>query len=45
MSKTKTNYRDAGDGKFVTETYAKKHPQTTVKETDKVVKKQPAKKK
>lgn len=33
---TKTNYRDAGNGRYVTETYAKKHPGTTVKETDKV---------
>lgn len=28
-------YRDAGSGQYVTEDYAKKHPKTTVKETDK----------
>ncbi len=26
--------RDAGTGRYVTEKYAKKHPKTTVKETD-----------
>ncbi|EEZ93448.1 hypothetical protein [Legionella longbeachae] len=28
-------YRDAGSGKYVTENYAKKHPKTTVSESDK----------
>lgn len=27
--------RDADSGRYVTEAYAKKHPKTTVKETDK----------
>lgn len=27
------NYRDAGDGRFVTERYADKHPKTTVHES------------
>jgi len=43
MSKSKTttitNNRNAVNGRFVTETYAKKHPNTTVKETNKVPKK------
>lgn len=43
--KTRTNYRDADTGQYTSEDYAKKHPDTTVKETDKVVKKQPAPKK
>ena len=30
-----THNRDAGTGRYVTEEYAKKHPKTTVKETDK----------
>ena len=34
--KTRTNYRSAVNGKYVPESYAKKHPKTTVKETDKV---------
>jgi hypothetical protein len=29
----KTAHRDAGTGKFVTKSYADKHPKTTVKET------------
>ena len=29
------NYRNAKDGQYVKETYADKHPNTTVKETDK----------
>lgn len=33
--KTSTNYRSAVTGKYVTKTYADKHPKTTVKETDK----------
>ena len=33
--KKKINYRDAGSGQYVTEKYADKHRQTTVKETDK----------
>jgi hypothetical protein len=43
MPKTKKiqHYRKAGDGQYTTEEYAKKHPKTTVKETDKI----PAKKK
>lgn len=31
--KTIKIHRDAGDGKFVTEDYAKKHPKTTETET------------
>ena len=31
----KTNHRSAKTGKFVTEKYAKSHPATTVKETNK----------
>lgn len=30
---TRSNYRSAVSGKFVTKTYADKHPRTTVKET------------
>ena len=33
---TKTSYRKADTGTYTTEDYAKKHPNTTVKETDKV---------
>jgi hypothetical protein len=36
MAKTKTNYRSAITGKYVTKNTAKRHPKTTVKETDKV---------
>lgn len=32
---TKTSYRSAVTGHYVTKTYAAKHPKTTVKETDK----------
>jgi hypothetical protein len=39
VPKTQTRYRDAITGKYVTEEYAKKHPKTTVKETDKVKRK------
>jgi hypothetical protein len=45
-SKTNTNYRRADTGRYTTEDYAKKHPTTTVKETDKTTKaptKQPKK--
>lgn len=35
MSK-KTSFRSAVTGKYVKEGYAKSHPKTTVKETDKV---------
>ncbi len=35
-SKTQTRYRRADTGKYTTTTYAKKHPKTTVRETDKV---------
>ncbi|OGO66744.1 MAG: hypothetical protein A2029_13845 [Chloroflexi bacterium RBG_19FT_COMBO_47_9] len=38
--KTITKHRDAGNGRYVSEEYARKHPQTTVKETDKVVTKE-----
>ena len=38
-------HRDAEDGKYVTEEYAKKNPKTTVKETDKAPPKLPPKKK
>jgi hypothetical protein len=33
MTKKMATYRDAGTGKFVTKSYADKHPKTTVKET------------
>lgn len=33
MVKKVAAYRDAGTGKFVTKSYADKHPKTTVKET------------
>ena len=35
MSKKITHFRSAKTGRYVTEGYAKKHPSTTVKETDK----------
>lgn len=35
----RVSHRDAVTGRHVTEKYAKKHPKTTVKETDKVKKK------
>jgi hypothetical protein len=38
-NKTRTNYRRADTGEYTTEQYAKKHPKTTVKETDQVVNK------
>jgi hypothetical protein len=38
-------FRDAEKGTYTTEDYAKKHPKTTVKETDKIIVKTPAKKK
>lgn len=34
-TKKTTHYRDAESGQYVKEDYAKKHPKTTVKETDK----------
>jgi hypothetical protein len=37
--KTRTRHRSAITGRYVTEHYAKRHPKTTVKETDKVVRK------
>jgi hypothetical protein len=37
-------FRDAETGTYTTETYAKKHPKTTVKETDKIVGETPTKK-
>lgn len=37
-SETRTNYRSAVSGRYVKEGYAKTHPKTTVKETDKVKK-------
>ena len=47
MPKTKTSYRRADTGKYTTKNYAKKHPKTTVKETDRIpsTKKTPSKKK
>lgn len=36
---TQEHYRDAKTGRYVTEKYADKHPNTTVKETDKTGKK------
>lgn len=45
-TKTKTTYRRADNGEYTNEEYAKKHPDTTVKETDKISKKpKPPKKK
>jgi hypothetical protein len=45
-NKTRTNYRNAGTGEYTSEDYAKKHPKTTVKETDRVTtKKKPTSKK
>lgn len=35
-SKTQTSYRRADNGHYTTKTYAKNHPKTTVKETNKV---------
>ncbi len=43
-TKTKTSYRRADTGQYTTPGYAKKHPTTTVKETDKVKKNPPKKK-
>ena len=37
--KTRTNYRDAKTGQYTTEKDAKKHPATTVKETDRILSK------
>ena len=39
MAKKKRKYRSAITGRYVTEKYAKKHPKTTVKETDRPRKK------
>lgn len=39
VSKPAPKYRDAGSGEYVTKKYADKHPNTTVKETDKPKKK------
>jgi len=41
MAKSKTSFRRADTGQYTTKKYAEKHPNTTVKETDKV---QPKKK-
>ena len=38
-------YRRADNGQYTTEDYAKKHPKTTVKETDKKPTPKPGKKK
>ncbi len=38
MAKKIVHYRDAESGQYVKESYAKKHPKTTVKETDKPTK-------
>ena len=38
-------FRKATDGTYTTKEYAKKHPKTTVKETDKIIVKTPTKKK
>lgn len=38
MAKTKTSYRSAITGRYVTKTTATRHPKTTVKETNKVSK-------
>jgi hypothetical protein len=34
--KTRITHRDAGTGRYVSEDYAKKHPKTTVSETNKI---------
>jgi hypothetical protein len=34
--KNRINYRRADNGKFTTEEYARRHPNTTVRETDKI---------
>lgn len=39
MPKTIIRYRRADNGQYTTEEYAKNHPKTTVKETDKVTRK------
>ena len=39
MAKAIIRHRSAKTGLYVTEEYAKKHPTTTVKETDKVTRK------
>lgn len=39
MAKKQVRHRDAETGKYVTEEYAKKHPKTTVKETDTIKRK------
>ena len=44
ITKKIEKFRDADTGHYVTEDYAKKHPKTTVKETDKIVVKKPTKK-
>lgn len=44
-TKTQTVYRRADNGHFTTEGYAKKHPNTTVKETNKVPAQKPKKSK
>jgi len=36
---TVKHHRDAGSGEYVSENYAKKHPKTTVTETDKIKRK------
>ena len=36
MTKTQIRHRRADTGTYTTEKYAKEHPKTTVKETDKV---------
>ena len=42
--KTVEKFRKADKGTYTSEDYAKKHPSTTVKETDKIVVKTPKKK-
>jgi len=43
--KTRTNYRDADTGQYIPKEQAEKHPETSVKETDKLPKNKPAPKK
>lgn len=43
--KTRTNYRDADTGQYIPKEQAEKHPETSVKETDKLPTKKPAPKK
>jgi hypothetical protein len=46
QKKVRITHRDAGTGRYVSENYARKHPKTTVNETNKITpKKKPSPKK